>query len=848
MRITKSGVLSVMFAALAASPIAAQVPPGAFVNFEGAQTNPIRMSADGTRLFAVNTPNGTVSAFCIAASCGGSPSNPALIAEIPVGIEPVSVNINPNGAIVDDEAWVVNQISNSVSVVSVSKGIVTDTIYAKAEPSDVVFTGSMAFVSVARSNLVNVYSTSSAHTLLKSIPLTGEGPRALAVSPNGSTVYVAFALSGNHSTIVPATQAPPPPPPVNTSLPKPPQVSLIVDASDPSWTSVITYTMPDNDVAAISASTLAVTQYYPHLGTINLGLAVNPQSGNLYVANTDALNLIMFETALNGHLVNHQITTVNPTTGQTTITDLNPNINYAQLQNPQAMATALAMPTAIVCDPTGTYLYIAAFGTDRVGIFNVASGTVQGFVEIDPQATGAIANPASKRGPRGLALNAPNNLLYVLNRISNTISIVNLSSSTVTAEFATGSFDPTPTVIRDGRGFLYDHKLSGNGTAACASCHVDAEMDLLAWNLGNPDGSMVNLWENNQEFSFHPMKGPMTTQSLRGLADMQPYHWRGDKPDFAAFNGAFAALMGGSQLSSADMTAFTNFINTIVYQPNPNLEVNNTYPASIALVDMPGVTASPLTGQNDFLDIIFNPKTEPGVTCSTCHASGPTPPTNGVVAGPGTNLNVRIPQGTGPSAEQPFKIPHLRNLYQKLNVNFNAGAVSVNGFGFNHDGSIGGLFDQASQNTFGSISTNTEEKQAIDAFEMCFPTGTVPATGFTRTVTSASISNSGVQNEWITLQSQASVGNIDLIANGTINGQVHGLLYQPGSNNYETDTTGLGPYTQSQLASLIKNGDTLTFMGVPPGSGTRMALDTNLDGVKNGDESRKLITRRIVNH
>src|ERR1700689_4909458 len=98
MRTMKSGLPSVFFAALAAGPVAAQVPPSAFVNFEGAQTNPIRISADGTRLFAVNTPNGTVSVFDLT-----KPANPSLIAEIPVGIEPVSVNINPNSATVDDE-------------------------------------------------------------------------------------------------------------------------------------------------------------------------------------------------------------------------------------------------------------------------------------------------------------------------------------------------------------------------------------------------------------------------------------------------------------------------------------------------------------------------------------------------------------------------------------------------------------------------------------------------------------------------------------------------------------------------------------------------------------------------
>src|SRR5579863_5723497 len=130
------------------TPLAdAQVPLTAFVNFEGAQTNPIRLSADGSRLFALNTPDNRVSVFDVS-----NPSSPSLIVEIPVGIEPVSVNVNPQS---NDEAWVVNQESDSISVVSVSKGIVTDTIYCKDEPADVVFAGTNAFVSVSRSNRIN---------------------------------------------------------------------------------------------------------------------------------------------------------------------------------------------------------------------------------------------------------------------------------------------------------------------------------------------------------------------------------------------------------------------------------------------------------------------------------------------------------------------------------------------------------------------------------------------------------------------------------------------------------------------------------------------------------------------
>ncbi|HUD56861.1 MAG TPA: hypothetical protein VMR02_16640, partial [Terracidiphilus sp.] len=85
----------------------------------------------------------------------------------------------------------------------------------------------------------------------------------------------------------------------------------------------------------------------------------------------------------------------------------------------------------------------------------------------------------------------------------------------------------------------------------------------------------------------------------------------------------------------------------------------------------------------------------------------------------------------------------------------------------------------------------------------------------------------------------ASAGSIDLIANGTIHGQIHGLLYQPSTKNYETDTTGLGPFTQGQLIFFVQNGDTLTIMGVSPGSGTRLGIDRNLDGVLNGDARPK---------
>src|SRR6266853_3506777 len=154
-----------------------------FVNFEGKQTSPVRLSPDGTRLFVVNTPDARLSVFDVT-----QPANPRLIAEIPVGIEPVSVNPRSN-----DEVWVVNEVSDSISIVSVSQRIVVDTLYVKDEPADVVFAGGKAFVSAARKNMLAVFDVSS-HSLVTNITLFGENPRALAVRGDATKVYAAFAL------------------------------------------------------------------------------------------------------------------------------------------------------------------------------------------------------------------------------------------------------------------------------------------------------------------------------------------------------------------------------------------------------------------------------------------------------------------------------------------------------------------------------------------------------------------------------------------------------------------------------------------------------------------------------
>lgn len=808
------GAISML--AFLSTPATAQT--GNFVNFESPQVNPLALSPDGTRLFAANTADARVSVFDLSL-----PSNPILMKEINVGIEPVAVRARTN-----DEIWVVNHTSDSISVVSVSQGIVTDTIYCKDEPCDVIFAGAAqrAYVTASRSNAIRVFDTTT-HALVTTISLMGENPRYLAASADGTKVFATFALSGNRTTIIPETTpgVPNQPPPTNVALPAPPHVGLIVDATDPAWSGVIKYTMPDNDVVEINTNTNTVSRYFPRVGTHNTGIAVQPVTGDLFVSNTDARNLVSFEPVIRGHLADNRIAKINIGTGIVTNYDLNPGVNYNILPNPAATADALAAPMNVVFDGSGANLYIAAFGTDRIAKVD-ANGNILTRIELNPQAVGSSASPRTKRGPRGLVYNSATQRLYVQNRISNTISIIHTASDLVVNEVPVGALDPTPDAIRDGRGFLYDAKLSGNGTNSCSTCHYDGDLDLLAWNLGDPGGDMttvvtpVPVLGGTLTLNLHPMKGPMTTQTLKGFKGnpgQNPLHWRGDRADFTAFNPAFDKLMGGAQLTAPDMASYKNFVETMTFEPNPNQNLDRTYPATLA-----GFAGSPATGRTTFLTNQY----QPFLTCATCHTDNLGGQDKFII--PAAALN----------ETQDFNVPQLRNMYQKANFNNSVGAQSRGGFGFIHDGTFATLFSFLSQGVFGNVTNDAVKKNNLEAFLMCFDTGSAPAVGYSRTIHSSNANLAAVVNDVTLLQNQTAAGNINLIGKGLIDGVLRGLRYNSATANYTTDKTGVGPFTWAQLQAKALSGNAkITLMGVPPGSGTRMGIDRDEDGIFDGDEA-----------
>ena len=116
---------------------------------------------------------------------------------IPVGLDPVSVRARTS-----TQAWVVNQVSDSVSVVDLVAGRVIATLATDDEPADVVFAAGRAFVSCSQANRVLVYDVAQLRQAPQRIAIEGEDPRAMAVSADGTRVYVAVFESGNRTTIL----------------------------------------------------------------------------------------------------------------------------------------------------------------------------------------------------------------------------------------------------------------------------------------------------------------------------------------------------------------------------------------------------------------------------------------------------------------------------------------------------------------------------------------------------------------------------------------------------------------------------------------------------------------------
>jgi YVTN family beta-propeller protein len=824
-----------LIAALAAAVLLAAAAPahaqGTFVNWESPPVHPVDMTPDGSTLLVVNTADARLEIFAL----GGA--LPVHTASVPVGLDPVSVRARSNG-----EAWVVNRISDSVSIVDLATRNVVATLLPGDEPADVIFAGSpqRAFVSVSMQDQVDVYDPANRGAAPTVVPIAGKDPRALAT--DGTRVFVAIFQSGNRSMILPESKVSsgsspyggvnPPPnsgasfnPPLAPGLPPPPPTSLIVnkegvnwkDDNNHLWDALVTWNLNENDVALIDVSSLTVS-YQRNLLNIDMALAVQPGTGYVTVVGTYGPNEHRFEESARNSFQRNRIATFNPANlnGPAPALDMNQHLlinppmqPYKTTATPQERHLSLADPRGIVWNAAGTGAYVSGMGSNNVVKTN-SMGTRLATIDVG-------------EGPTGLALDVARSRLYCLNRFSATVSVIDTGNDTELAQVA--FFDPTPASVKQGRPLLYDaHRTSQLGNASCAGCHVDATRDTEAWDLGDPAGALDPLAAPcNSGLPFagpcndpHPMKGPMMTQTLIGAVGTEPLHWRGDRKDLSAFTVGFTGLLGAdAPPSPAEMKQLETFLASIRFPPNPFRTFDDQLPASV-----PGFTGNPANGETLFTSAS---RFSGGLKCVDCHA---TP------SGAAATLVSADVRGDA----QAFKVPQLRDLYKKTGLSFTS-STNKRGFGYLHDGSADTIFTLLKDPafTFAAGSGGDAERRDLEAFLMCFPTDTHPAVGTQLTIDGTNKSQQQVLDRIAQMIALADAGDVGIVAKGRIAGLQRGLVYLAGTGTFQSDRLAevVGATTLRQAAA---TGAEITLTVVPAGTETRAGVDRDGDAYLDRDE------------
>lgn len=931
-----------------------------FITFETGQVRPIALSPDGRSLFVVNTPDNRLEIFDI------SEDVPTIVASVVVGLEPVAIAVRSA-----NEVWVVNHLSDSVSIVDVSTHAprVTRTLLVGDEPRDIIFAkNDRAFITTARRGQHRNHpslrgvpgagdpqlSTPSlpradiwvfdANNLgdelggrpLKIVELFGDTPRALALSPNGTTVYAAIMFSGNQTTVVnvgttcPNGEAPCDikgelipgdiaGPKTNAENQQAPRAGVIVKYSqnnrrfeDPrglDYSEVVKLSLPDKDVFAINSETLEEEQSFQHVGTTLFNMVSNPVSGNLYISNFEANNFTLFEgpgdfgeSTVQGHLAEARITVIDAQGVHPR--HLNKHINYGMTPAPAGVKRhSLSMPLDMAVSTDGRLLAVAAFGSSKVGVFSTEELENDTF---NPTVASRNYISVSGGGPSGLVLDEARNRLYVLTRFDNAVSVVDMQSRTELHHVAL--FNPEPSSVVNGRPFLYDANLtSSNGEASCGSCHIFGDLDNLAWNLGNPDDEVTkipgriflraaqgligelagfaveDINGTGEVDDFHPMKGPMTTQTLRGMKNHGAMHWRGDRatgffgtdrrrrPPFdseLSFNNfivAFPGLLGRQNLiDERDMQAFTDFALQIILPPNPVRALDNSLTRAQARgrefymgCDGPGLIicnqeGQPVVGEHRSDGVPFVPAL--GFTCEGCHTLDPK---RGFFGTDGKMSFDAVPQI--------MKVPHIRNVYTKVGMFGTPKARAVNdkdndfkgdqvrGFGVFHDGGLdtvvrfmNGTIFNADYNDRVGFFGDDPQRQDIQEFSFAFDSDLPPITGQQVTLTGEGTPDINQRIDLLIARARApfeseilggDAQECDLVVKGVINGQPRGWLYTTRRRQFESDMASEDALSEQGLRDIAKvEGQDLTFTCVPYGSGERIGLDRDLDGVLDGDE------------
>jgi YVTN family beta-propeller protein len=512
-------------------PVRAAVQPETSTSADYASPIEVLLSPDGARLYVLCQQSDGVRVLNAVSF--------AVIKNIAVGRVPRGLSLSPKG----DKLFVTNAWDDTISVIDTEALEVIHTWPVGAEPSSVLENLSEKHLFVAN-RISNDIAVLDAQTGVEEKRLVaGRGASYLALSPDGSRIYVTHV----YPKIVPRRTG------LENRLP------------------------PESEITVIDAERAVVVDRVPLpaiAGVFHVALSADGHLG--VAAEYHPRNLLPLAHVEHGGAFTYSLELFGADVGKTPVEVPLDELNrYA------------SQPFGVAIMPDKSRIYVTCGGSEIVTVIDVPR--LLRFIHTHngpfAQDLSASANYVVTRipvglNPRGLAFSRDGRRLFVANRLNDTVSVIdtriNRVASTITLTGSTTSpsplpreddltiassvvdgkstcskchgdgrtqsqYAPTPedlqnlvdehkermvpslassgsktiSPLRRGEEIFYTSRFSFQGQIGCASCHIDSTFDGVQWNL-EPDGFGRNTVDN---------------KLLEGIVDTEPYKWTGTNPN-----------------------------------------------------------------------------------------------------------------------------------------------------------------------------------------------------------------------------------------------------------------------------------------------------------------------------
>lgn len=507
--------------------------------------SPIEMavSPDGARLFVLC--EGT-DELVLADTRSGN-----VIGRVQVGHVPKGLSLNGRFA------YVANSWSDTVSVIDTGTLAVTRTLKTGFEPNAVVADSSGGVIYTANriSNDISVIDIASGAESCRLA--AGRGAAYLTPSPDGKSVYCThiYPNIGRH-------RAPPES-----------EVTVIDSAHH-----VVSERLPLHKVAGVFHVAISSD------GRLGIACQLRPK------------NLIPLAHVEHGWVFGDSLTLFGPDVGESVQVLIDELERY------------YTMPFGVAIAPDKSAAYVSTSGANSVTVIDMPK--LLHFVRsASPSQRRALGNDLSAsarfvsaripvgRNPKGVVLAPDGSLLYVANRLDDTVSVIDTASRKVVRTIEMGG-PAELTQQRRGEQLFFDARFAFHGGFSCSNCHLESTFDGLQWDL-EPDGFGKDIVDN---------------RLLEDVDGTEPFKWNGGNPDLETECGPRTEkfFYRSQSYSHDELKDLVAYIKSLPLRPNryrlPNGELSAAQDRGRDIFER--------TVRKDGAPI------SPGKQCPVCH-SGP---------------------------------------------------------------------------------------------------------------------------------------------------------------------------------------------------------------------------------